>query len=545
MGITRNELRIMPKDIKVLIVGAGPTGLTLAAELTRHNIAYRIIDKNIKPVQTSNALGIQARTLEIFADMGILDQALAEGVKVNSLNIHSRKGNTIAQIKLDQINSRYQFVLILAQHQTERILLEHLSKQGVTVEMQKELIALEQKENKSVVTLQNQDGQLEKAEFDWVMACDGGKSIIRQQLNIPFKGKDLPEHFVMLDAKVDTSLTSNEVHIFLGQEGVMAILPYSKKYSRVIAEVTNDPQLKEEKSPVITDFERLAKERCGIPIQFTDAIWSSGFWIHERIIEQYQFQNVFFLGDTAHLHSPVGGQGMNTGIQDAYNLAWKFALIIKNQMRSNVFNTYESERRPIAKIVLKGSTIGTRLISLQNYFLIKLRNLMLRLITKIKILNKKLTAAVSETSIQYTQSIIVCENLPYKTGLKAGCKFIDVIWHDQSLFDYVKGTQHVIMIFLPNRLDATDISNLNDIYMWLQNKPFANSFKFVIIHHVKLPNELAFFSNTIFDEKQSVAKKYGISFPALYAIRPDKYIGYRGTLDKNELFQYLNDIFIK
>lgn len=532
----------MYNNIQVLIVGAGPTGLTLAAELTRHNIACRIIDKNIKPVQTSNALGIQARTLEIFADMGVLEQMFSLGIKVNIINVHSSNGSTIAQINLDQIHSKYQFVLVLAQQETERILLEHLSTKGIAVEMQKELIALEQKNDKSIVTLQSEDGQLEEATFDWIMACDGGKSIVRQQLDIPFEGKDLPEHFVMLDAKVDTSLMSDEIHIFLGKKGVFGILPYSKKYSRMIAEVTHDPQLKQEKSPTMTDFDRLVKERCGVRIQFTEAIWSSGFWIHERLVKQYQYQNIFFLGDAAHTHSPVGGQGMNTGIQDAYNLAWKFDLIVKNQMKDTVFTTYESERRPIAKIVLKASTLGTHFISLQNYFLVTLRNLIIKLIAKTKI-SKKLAAVVSDTAIQYHQSVIVHEGLPRKPGLKAGNKFMDVVWHGKSLFDCVQGTQHVILIFLPAHLDERVISEVKDIYLSLQNKRFVDLFKFIVIHRFLLPNDLTF-ANSIFDKEQTVTKQYGINFPALYVIRPDKYIGYRGTLSKAEFSKYINNIFV-
>ena len=234
---------------------------------------------------------------------------------------------------------------------------------------------------------------------------------------------------------------------------------------------------------------------------------------------------------------------MNIGIQDAYNLAWKFALSIKHNMNSTVLATYESERKPIARGVLKASTFGTHLISLQNYFLIKLRNFIIRKIASSKVLSKKLQAAISETSIRYPHSAIVFEGLPYKRGLKAGQKFIDVEWQGQSLFDYVKGTQHTILFFLPNQLNETKITTIKTLQNFLLNNRFINLFKIVLIHCLPLPDELMTSANQIFDKNSKIHNHYNINFPALYVVRPDKYIGFRSSLSDNELIQYISHLF--
>jgi 2-polyprenyl-6-methoxyphenol hydroxylase-like FAD-dependent oxidoreductase len=528
---------------KILIVGAGPTGLTLAAELTRHHISCRIIDKSIKPVKTSNALGIQARTLEIFADMGIIDDFLQEGMQVKQLNIRNHHSLPITEIKLDQINSKYKFLLIIPQHKTEAILLKHLADRGIHVEMQTELMDLRQSENKTTAVIKDQYGNLEETEFDWIMACDGGRSIVREKCGMPFNGRDLPEHFVMIDANIETPLPANEIHLFLGKKGVVGILPYSKQYSRLIAEVTHDPLLKNTKTPVINDFERLTTERCFQPITFNDPIWTSGFWIHERLINHYQYQNIFFLGDAAHTHSPVGGQGMNIGIQDAYNLAWKFALVRNHNVNSIILTTYETERRPIARSVLKASTLGTHLISLQNYFLIKLRNFIIKQIASSKALTRKLQAAISETAIRYHHSAIVFEGLPYKRGLKAGQKFIDVECQGRWLFDYVQGSQHTILIFLPDPLSEETITIIQKLQQFLLNERFSNIFNIVVIHSSPLPDTLITGVHQIFDKEQKIHNSYNINFPALYVVRPDKYIGFRSGLSNNELIKFINHLF--
>lgn len=524
---------------KVLIVGAGPTGLTLAIELAKRNIPFRIIDQTIKPVATSNALAVQIRTLELFEDIGIIDAALAEGTKLKKFNLIDKQG-TIAQVELSRIKTKFPFILGLSQQQTETIMLNHLASQGIQVEMSKHLIDIKLNNNQAEVTIVNPDEPIEITTFDWVMACDGGKSIIREKLKIPFLGHDLKEHFVMADALLESRLSPEEVYAFLSRDGVFAIIHHGHHYARIIADVTHDPKLKESKSPTADDFIELTQKRCPFSIQYKNIIWKTGFWIHRRLIEKYSYHNVFFLGDAAHLHSPIGGQGMNIGIQDAYNLAWKLALVLSGKANPTLLTTYETERRPIAENVLKFTTFFTHFMTIRNPILCRLRNFILRKIATSKKLSTQLINAIAETRLIYDKSLIVEDHISGPRP-KAGERFIDVNFNGQSLFDYVKGIKFTVIIFIPRILTNHEYSQFSKLHLYLNN--FPSLLNTVTIHRIPLTNN-GYSTHNIFDKDSIIHESYGIKNPVFYLVRPDKYIGFRGKASSIKQFiNYFDKIY--
>lgn len=511
--------------VPVLIVGAGPTGLTMATELHRHGIAFRIIDKQIKPVSTSNALVAQTRTLEVWNDEGLFENAFSRGNQINAMNIYN-KNKKILHAAFDMLSLPHPFVLGIAQKQTESMLSGNLKSKNINIECNVELLDFSEKNSQIFATLKHADGTTENITADYMIACDGGHSIVRSKLNIEFKGKELPQHFVLADAHIKSDLSPNEFHMFISPHGMFMIMQYYQEQTRIIADVTNDPELSEAKSLTYDQVKRLATERCPIPLEISEPFWTSGFWIHERIASTYRYNNIFLAGDAAHVHSPAGGQGMNTGIQDSYNLAWKLALVIKKKARSKILDSYYLERSPVAKGVLKHSTFLTKMMTSQNPVFKTARNLIVFNLFKINLVRKKMLLMLTEIFISYKKSPIV---------KNAGTLMIG----DEGLMNLLKCTEHCILYFSSQRTDMEKFTMFDELIKY----KYPDLFKSILI--TNKTNVSGWKNNWIYDENNALHKQYKITKPTVYFVRPDKYIGYIGPLEREEDFiEYLESIFV-
>ncbi|HLB58150.1 MAG TPA: FAD-dependent monooxygenase, partial [Gammaproteobacteria bacterium] len=413
----------MSNTIPVLITGAGPTGLSMAVELNRHGIAFRIIDKQTKPVPTSNALVAQTRTLEVWEDQGLLSDALTRGNILRGFNFYAKNKNII-HLDLNILNSDYPFVLGIAQHQTEVMLLDYLKNQGISVERETELIDFSEEKNQVKTTLRHPNGETEVLQADWVIACDGARSLLRTRCHIPFLGKELSQHFVLADLKIKSELPSNQVYAFMSDNGPLLLIQFDQNYSRLIAEVTHDPELSAAKSVTDEQLKRLVRERSPFKLELEKPVWTSGFWIHERIVSSYRHNNIFFAGDTAHIHSPAGGQGMNTGIQDVYNLAWKLALVINKKAPSTLLDSYHIEREQVGKSVLKKTTLLTWMISLHHPVLSFIRNWILSHVMRFEKIRKKIAEDMTQLAIHYKNSSVIEDHLKTCLGPPPGMRML-------------------------------------------------------------------------------------------------------------------------
>jgi 2-polyprenyl-6-methoxyphenol hydroxylase-like FAD-dependent oxidoreductase len=529
----------MSNHIPVLIVGAGPTGLTFAIQLQRYGIPFRIIDKQTKPVITSNALAVQICTLEIWNELGILSKALPLGNKIEGLNIFSNK-TRIANIELKDVKSSFPFILGLSQHQTETIMLEDLKEKNVHVEMNTDLISFAEKGSQISVSIQHLDRQVETLTTDWLIACDGGHSLIREKLNIPFQGKELPEHFVLADAEIKSELSPHQAYIFSSSDGPFMLIHYNHQYTRIIAEVSHDPILKQAKTLTFDQVKQLAKERFPFTMQISEPVWTSGFWIHEKIIKEYQHGHIFFVGDAAHIHSPAGGQGMNTGIQDAYNLSWKLALVLKNELNPQALSTYQQERKPVGEKVLKETTALTRMVSMHNPFLVFLRNIFVAFIFKFKFFRRAFANNFSQIKLHYSENLLIKNNAKFHLGPKAGTRMRDVMYDNKKLSDLTQGPQFCLLIF-------TSTYNFHiDSCLKLKNEMdhhVKSKIKIILITYHNLCPEWN--DEKIVDDTLRIHKAYGVTDPQFFLIRPDKYIGFRDHLSNSQkLLDFLNDFLI-
>jgi 2-polyprenyl-6-methoxyphenol hydroxylase-like FAD-dependent oxidoreductase len=350
-------------DVDVLIVGAGPTGLMLANQLARRGVKPIIIDRHSGPAQQSRAMAVQARTMEIYAKMGIIDKALALGARASGANMWAN-GRWTARIPVGDIGqsmSPFPFVLMLGQDDNEHIMGEKLRDYGVTVEWNTELVALEQHADYVNATLKQPDGTSRTIKAPWVAGCDGSRSPVREMCGITFPGAPYQHTFFVADTEATGSMRPDELNVYLWKDGFHLFFPMRGTDGwRVIGILPK--HLREREDLTFEDVVPAIQQEAGTNLSFKACHWFSTYRIQHRAAEHFRDRRCFLLGDAAHIHSPAGAQGMNTGLQDAYNLAWKLALVVQGRADPALLDTYEQERIPVAKRLLQTTDRAFQLI---------------------------------------------------------------------------------------------------------------------------------------------------------------------------------------
>src|SRR5262245_60290511 len=350
-------------DRPVLIVGAGPTGLVLALWLTRLGTAVRIIDKTAEPGTTSRALAVQARTLEFYHQVGLSDAVIAGGVKIAHLNFWV-KGARAARVPLERLGeglSPYPFALVFPQDAHERVLIEHLAALGVRVERQTELLRFEQHDAGVRAALRRRDGAEEMCAAAYLAGCDGASSTFRGDLAIRFAGGTCTGLFDVADVEARGLATDEEPHLDLEEADFLVVFPLQGRGRVRLIGTVRDLPGGAHGTLTFDDVKGKALERLKLSIAKVN--WFSTYRVHHRVAQHLRAGRAFVLGDAAHVHSPVGGQGMNTGIGDAVNLAWKLAAVLQDGAPDTLLDTYEPERITFARRLVattdRGFTLAT------------------------------------------------------------------------------------------------------------------------------------------------------------------------------------------
>src|SRR4030095_8331631 len=329
-----------PEFSAPLVVGAGPVGLTMPNELARHGVRCRIIDRAAERSQTSRALAIFPRTLEAFETMGLADRFVAQGLRLHGLSLHHGQ-EEIAQIDLTSVASPFPFALGLPQSETERLLGENLCSLGIEVERGVELTGLTQTSDAVRAVLRRSDGREESVETPWLIGCDGAHSATRHILGMDFEGAQYDESFILADVQLESTLARDRVHLFLGEDGVLGVIPFAQNRWRIVANIPPESR-RDQSLPDLTlpEVQALLDRRTVPGLQASVPVWLARFHISHRKVRQFRQLRVFLAGDAAHIHSPAGGQGMNTGIQDAFNLGWKLALVVRGNALARLLASY-------------------------------------------------------------------------------------------------------------------------------------------------------------------------------------------------------------
>jgi 2-polyprenyl-6-methoxyphenol hydroxylase-like FAD-dependent oxidoreductase len=502
-------------DVQVLIVGAGPTGMTAAIELRRAGIGVRIVDKSHYLARWSQALVVQARTLEQFQRYGIAQTAVEHGRQLTGGRTYS-EGKEIVHFTFDQVPSRYPYLLFLPQSETEAILNEHMEALGTKTERGIELVSLDQQTDGVQARLRHSDGREEELEAKWVIGCDGAHSFVREACGIPFEGRGVALHFFLGDMEVEgADKPTDELLLHLHHGDVIFTAPLTDKLTRVIvakhAYAGNDLDSRAKDAQLsIGDFQETI-DKAGVKIRILRSEWMTPFHVNDRQAERYRKGNIFLAGDASHIHSPVAGQGMNTGIQDAANLCWKIAAIERgSDAPDHLLDSYETERAKVGRALLAKTGTALRLVTSGNPLATGLRDLVAPHVSEINAVQKAISGFISETAIEYRSSPVVVD----KGGdgeLRAGDRLPDVgLSGGSTLVDHWTSGRPLAVL-----LDGTEAARLE----------LAASF----------PNSDLFVMRS--EDLDADGRRYFGERPSLFVVRPDGYIGFRGSPDESNFWR--------
>ncbi|MGD9988561.1 FAD-dependent monooxygenase [Pseudonocardia sp.] len=399
----------------VLVVGAGPVGLTAAAQLARLGVPVRLVDALPEPTTESRAVGVHARSLEMLAALGVLPGLEARGRRIPALEmLDGRTGETRARLEVTTAPSRHPYVLDVPQPDTEAVLAERVAELGVTVERGTRLTALVQDSDGVDVTLTSADGE-ETTRVGWVVGADGGHSAVRGFAGTALEGSFHGQHFAMADVDVDTTWAPDAIRMFAHPTGMGILFPLVGDRARIMF-VVDDPGAGAP-DPTLDRIQALADERMGGGVTVRNPRWLTYFEVHHAQVPRYRFGRVLLAGDAAHIHSPAGAQGMNTGIQDAANLAWKLALVAGGRADSALLDSYDAERHPVGAMVVRATTTLTN-VGTATGPKAAVRNAALFLVGHLPPVAHAVAATLAETTISYRDSALSVQH--GRAAVKAG-----------------------------------------------------------------------------------------------------------------------------
>ena len=414
----------MADNPKVLISGAGPVGLTLANELARHGVTVRIVDKTAARTDKSKALVLWSRTLELLDDAGYAQPFMPAGFRAHGAQISNGK-EVVARVTLDSVDSRFPYALMIPQSETERVLEEQLAARGVKVERLTELAGFAEMGSVVQATLKKADGSGETVTADWLVGCDGAHSAVRHGLGLPFEGSTMDSDWWLADGQIAGLQPKDKLHIFWHRDGILAFFPIVGDRWRVIGDLGAATDTSHRADPIVEEINEMLARRATPGVVFSNPIWLSAFRINERKVKDYRKGRVFLAGDAAHIHSPAGGQGMNTGMQDAFNLAWKLALVIEGSARPSLLDSYSPERSAVGDRVLRNAGRLTEAAMLRNPALQAIRNTVVRFATGFPFVQHKIADQLSEMDIGYPESPLTVKNGHAVDGPQSGERWPD------------------------------------------------------------------------------------------------------------------------
>ena len=524
-------MRTQPLD--VLIVGAGPTGLALAAQLQRFGTNYRIIDRSRDRARESRALGVQARTLECLDAIGLGDALAARGRTSTRVVVHSgaRSIATVQLGEIDGLDTRYPFILFVSQHETEQVLIDHLTSAGATIERGTELMAFTAGADDVECTLRDPAGATEQVRARYLVGCDGAHSTVRRGAAIAFDGGSYPQVFALGDVEADGPLEPGAINVFAGTPGIALFFPLGNPATwRVIAlAATGAPDDRSDARAMtsalsLDELQALVDSSAERSVRVRDPAWLTRFHLHHRQTAHYRMGRVFLAGDAAHIHSPVGAQGMNTGIQDAWNLGWKLALVLRGTAHEELLDTYESERWPVGRFLLRYTdrlfSLVTRAVS-AGRIVTRVRDLLLPRVLSVAmkgtLARSVIFRFVSELAIRYRASAIVEEGTPrLRRGPRAGARLPDLrlTLDGAPVFLQRAAVGAGLGLILCGDPDAWDHRRLDELVQ--------GSNGLVVLRYVSSQPA----RNVLYDDGQSRAALNARN-GAQYLVRPDGYIAFR------------------
>lgn len=502
--------------VDVLIVGAGPAGLMMACQLDLHNISFRIIDKKDSPAIHSGALIIHARTLEILHQMGLAEKAMKAGIIAKTINLrfNQHKNYALDISCIGKNSTRFPFLLMLEQWHTENLMIDFLNERGHKVENNTSLFAFTQKNQMITSEIQKPDGSIEIIKSRFLIGADGSNSLIRKKLNIPFPGRTQQTRLFITDCEAKLQLPANEISFSFASDYTSGLFPLHHDRWRVDGLIP----LMQQKEVGFEDVRNFFGSKIHSGLELHHPQWFSVFRSHSRCAGLFRKNRCFLIGDAAHVHSPVGAQGMNTGLQDAHNLAWKLSCFIHGKASEKLLDTYEEERRPLALSIIRSTDLAYSFMT-TNFFLIRflrlkivplLMPLLLYCLQKNSKIRSRIFTSISGIGVKYKRGLLSDlasgnfpdlapkpgERLPYLTYEKSGKQV--------TIYDSFVSSTFYLFIFGKQMLPSpfqTVINKYRDV-----------------ISVIYIAKEVG---------TQGVFKSLGLENEGCYLIRPDNFVAWR------------------
>ena len=494
----------------VLIVGAGPTGLALAIQLIRLGVDFVIIDKAKGTTPHSKAIGVQARTLEIYEQIGLADKLIELGWKAEKARMFAG-GKVRGEIAFRDIGegmSPYPFVLIVEQGKHETLLYSYIKEHGKDVRWQTELTDFSQDESGITAHVKTADGKGETIESKYLVGCDGAKSLVRNSLGLDFSGSTFERMFYVADVQIDWEYPHDALQAFLMKNALLAFFPMTGERQYRIVGTFPEEFAKDEGDVLYEEIEDRIKTDTEIDLDITKVNWFSTYKVHTRHVDKFSVGRCFLAGDSAHIHSPAGAQGMNTGIQDGYNLAWKLALVLQRRTSIELLTTYNEERLPNAETLTKTTDRFFGLVADPDAFLAFVRMYIFPYVAgaliRLNAVKRFVFPAISQIAINYRSSSLSVSNGSFT--VKAGDRIPYFEIEGTSVYDRLHEPKFHVLTFHDGSSPMPDLTGDLDGLADIHTFPL-------------FPN---------------IAEIFGASQTFSVLLRPDNYVGYIGTDPSSE-----------
>jgi 2-polyprenyl-6-methoxyphenol hydroxylase-like FAD-dependent oxidoreductase len=437
----------------VIIIGAGPTGLSLACQLIRYGIDFVVVEKNETVTPFSKAIGVQARTLEIYDQMELAQPAIERGTIANRVRL-IEGGEIRGEMHLANFGkdlSQFPYMLMLEQSKNEELLYEFIRNHNRDVFWKTELEGFSQDESGVTAHVKHASGESQTIKGKYLVGCDGAKSVIRHGLGLTFAGSTFERLFYVADARVDWEFPHDALHVCLAREVFVAFFPMPGENRYRIVGTFPESKNQDDSEVDYEEIEQEIKEQAKLSLDISDVRWFSLYRVHSRRVNKFSEGKCFVAGDAAHIHSPAGAQGMNTGIQDAYNLAWKLAVVVKGEAAESLLDTYNEERLANAKRLLDSTDRFFELAAGSSWLMSFIRTTIFPPIAgfmaSLETVSKRVFPLISQIGINYRDDSLSQHTDDEFEDVKAGDRLPYFVVDGASIFEKLKAPKFHVLLF--------------------------------------------------------------------------------------------------
>lgn len=513
---------------EVIIIGGGPTGLSLACQFIRYGVQFVIIDKKETVTPYSKALGVHARTLEIYEQLGLVETAIKQGVIAGKTRI-LEGGEVKGEVNLSSVGkglSKYPYMLVLEQNKNERLLYDYMLAHGKDVHWQTELTEFEQDESGVTAQIKNVSGETSTIEAKYLVGCDGAKSPVRHQLGLKFEGSTFERMFYVADARVDWEFSHDALHVCLAKHSIVAFFPMPGENRYRLVGSFPEEFSKNEGEILYEEIQHRIQEEANLKLDISNVNWFSTYKVHSRHVENFRQGRCFLAGDSAHVHTPAGGQGMNTGIQDGYNLAWKIAFVLQGKADETILDSYNAERLENAKNLLNSTDKMFNFLAGEDWLMNLVRlHLFPRLAGRVLSIEKVRTEffkRLSQIGINYRNHALSRHDGDKDFEVKAGDRLPYFLMDGANIYDQLREPKFHLLAFTDGEKDYHALSDE-------VKSQFGNLMDFHVIP--LYPH---------------VAEIFGSDKPFNVLLRPDNYIAFISEdTSSKDLNDYLNQTIFR